>query len=770
MRAPLVVAVAALAAGIGLGLQRSVPTGGGPFVLLAVLIGLGAAIGLRFRGIQPTAGVIPGLFVAAGALLGLAARTSADRACLKWLPETTGFTVEGRVEEHHTGGRLRLRIERAGVRGRWYACEARVPARWDTEAVFEAGTGISARGRWWSPPGARSLLGRPGTLLLDTAWVRSPAAGPLGAWLRGAGRARIDAVFPQRAPLAASLLLAQRGGLDRDLRERFARAGLSHLLAISGLHVGLLAGILLLLARAARLSRRGAALAAASGTVAYVALIGAPDSAVRAALQIVLVLAARWLQRPTRTESLIAAAALLLLAADPAALVRPGFQLSFAGVAGILVLRRPILARLGPLARLRVRGRRAGGWLADGLATSAAATLATAPVVAWHFGQVPVVGLLANLVAIPLLGAAVPALALALASGTLWLPAGRFLAGGAELLLAGLDATATAAASVPYGALPVAPGDALPTTAAIGAGWWLARRLGPLRQGVRSAVWAGGAAAVLLLAPIRPPAIGVEIHHIDVGQGDATAIRSPAGRWLLVDAGVATADYDAGAQRVVPYLRARGVRRLAGLVITHPDTDHMGGAAAVLATLRPAWAGGPATVVGKGRYLEILNEARSGGVPWVALERGMELWLDGVRIRVLSPEPGAAPEDANDASVVVRVVYGRFEALLTGDAPAAVERRLVRRLGHGLESDLLKVGHHGSATSTTAALLEATGARVAVISVGRNNRYGHPHAGVLARIRNSRAGVFRTDRDGTIVVRGRADGSWRVETERRRAE
>lgn len=625
------------------------------------------------------------------------------------------------------------------------------------------------------------MLGRPGALLLDSLRLDVEAAGAgearslismrslgeLGARVRGAGVRRIDEVFTRHPELVASLLLARRDGLDRDVRERYARAGLSHLLAISGLHVGLIAGILLLLAGAAGVRRSRVPAVAAAGTVLYVALLGAPDSASRAALQIILVLSARALQRPSRTEATIAAAALILLAADPAAISRPGFQLSFAGVAGILALRRPLLRPLGPLSRWRPVGKPAGRWLADGLATSLAATLATAPIVVWHFGRVAPIGIAANLIAIPLLGAAVPALALALAAGVVWVPAGRFIAGGGELLLDVLDRLATAAAAVPFGTVAVLPVSAFTITGAVALGFAGSRRLGRVRGAVRGAVWSAVAIAVLMVAPLRPAGDRVEIHLIDVGQGDAIAVRSPGGRWLLVDAGFAGTDYDAGASRVVPYLSSRGVRRIEGLVITHADGDHMGGAGAVMRSLRPRWAGGPGVVAGKGQYVALLQQAGALRVPWIAMRRGMELELDGMTVTVLYPgDEDVDVEDANDASVVMRVAYGEFAALLTGDAPAEVESLLVRQLGRRLDADVLKVGHHGSSTSTTAALLSATGARTAVISAGRGNRYGHPNRDVLARLRQGQLEVYRTDRQGSVVVRGSADGVVRVRTER----
>lgn len=797
MRAPLVVGVVWVAGGIAAGLQRPIPPGGGPLLIAVALTGAMAALALGSvrRGEHGARGVLV-LLGLAGGVLGLCARTGAERSCLHWIPGDQALGVRGTIVQigrgNGAGARpLRLRIDSVHIRGGepvtapWRPCGASLPGRWEGSTVLGVGDPVRGHGRWWSPPGSRSGVHRPGTLLLDSLRLETATAvhaarsdpplrafspshlARLGIGTRDAGARRIEAVFTRHAALVASLLLARRDGLDPEVRDRFARAGLSHLLAISGLHVGLIAGILLLLAGALRVGRSRAAAVAAAGTVLYVAMLGAPDSAARAALQIILVLAARALQRPGRTEAMIAAAALVLLAADPAALTRPGFQLSFAGVAGIVALRRPLLDPLRVLSRLRLWGRPAGRWLADGLATSLAATVATAPIVAWHFGRLAPIGIAANLIAIPLLGLIVPALALALAAGSVWLPAGRFVAGGGELLLDLLDRLAAAAAAVPFGTVAVLPSSALAVTVAVALGFGLSRRLGRVRTPVRGAVWIGAACAFLLVAPLRPGGDRVEIHMIDVGQGDAIGIRSPGGRWLLVDAGLARADYDAGASRVVPYLAGRGVRRLEALLITHPDGDHMGGAGAVMRSFRPRWAGGPAVVAGKAQYVGLLRDARDRGVPWIAIRRGVQLEVDGMTMRVLYPgDADVEVEDANDASLVLRVAYGEFAALLTGDAPARVEAILVRQLGARLEADVLKVGHHGSSTSTSTALLRATGARTAIISAGRGNRYGHPDAGVLARLRQGGVSVYRTDHHGSVVVRARADGVVRVRTER----
>ena len=772
-RAPLVLATLALAAGIAAGMQRPVPTWDGP-LLFGLILG-GALLAWRWTAGRRRTG--RGILIAialAGAALGLIGRARADGSCAARLPADTTLELEADVLTVR-GDRLELGTHQVRVLDVPIRCESVLPARWDGGPVA-AGSRVTLRGRWWRPPG-RPTVGRRGLLLVDRVAPVAAASGApdgsvgpaarLTARVQDAAAARLERYYGDRAPLAASLLLARREGLDPNVRDRFARAGLSHLLAISGLHVGLVAGVLVLLGRASRLPRAWTPWIAGSGTVAYVLFLGAPHSAVRAAIQIVLVLGARVLQRPTRTESLIATAALVLLALDPLALAAPGFQLSFAGVIGIVALRRGLLRPAEPLSGWRPAGLDAGRWLADGLATSLAATLATAPIVAWHFGRVAPVGIVANLVAIPLLAAAVPALAFSLLLGAVLEDAGRFVAGGSALLLAGLDRTATAAAAVPAGSVAVPPSAALLLTGAVAAGYAASRRLGAVRPGLRASVWCAVALAVWLVAPLRPAGDVVEIHVIDVGQGDAIAVRSPAGRWLLVDAGIAGEGYDAGERRVVPYLGRRGVRRLEGLVLTHPDADHIGGAAAVVRTLRPRWIGDPAAPVGKGGYLALLQAADGRGVPWVGLRDGVTMELDGLTVEFLHPPvSGGHVADANEASVVLRLEYGEFSALLTGDASLAVEDRLVGRYGTRLEAEVLKVGHHGSLTSTGSALLEAATPEVALISAGRGNRYGHPHRVVLERLTAHGVRVHRTDREGSLVVRGDANGRLRIHTDR----
>jgi competence protein ComEC len=217
---------------------------------------------------------------------------------------------------------------------------------------------------------------------------------------------------------------------------------------------------------------------------------------------------------------------------------------------------------------------------------------------------------------------------------------------------------------------------------------------------------------------------------------------------------------------VVPFLLARG--RIDALILTHPDADHIGGAEAVLESLDVDAVIDPALPAGKDMYIETLRRARGRRASWYAGRAGRELVIDGVALHFLAPEEDAldASLGANDFSVVFRLAYGRFGALFLGDAPTAVENALVRVHGDALAADVLKVGHHGSRTSTSDSLLAVVRPRVALVSAGARNRYGHPDPTVIDRLGRNGVLVLRTDRQGSLRVRVDGAGRVRLTTER----
>ena len=574
---------------------------------------------------------------------------------------------------------------------------------------------------------------------------------------------RLHQRYGERGALVSALILASKEGLESDLREAFARTGIAHLLAISGFHVGVVSGLILAVVKSFRVPKRRAAVVAAVATWLYVALIGFPDAACRAATIIALLSLSRARARPPARWGALGAALLILLVLDPRRLWSPGFQLSFSGAAGLVAWGDPVK---------RALRRIAGRWIPDGLAgavaAGVAATVATMPVVAWHFERVSLVGVPATLLAAPLVALAVPG---ALVSLLLELPlpaAAGFLAGGVDSLLACLEigtewlgartwvSAWTTQTAVKVGCVGLSL-SALATRAP--------RIRGRVRR-ISSAAWVVAALVVWPVVLSLTSRGTLQLIVLDVGQGDAIAIRTPRARWVLVDAGPSARDDDASAHPVVRALRRRGARRLEALVLTHPDLDHIGGAAAILSSLDVGVVIDPARPSPKRPYVELLELARERGVPWGAWRAGDQWTLDGVVFEVLAPDSllSSGDTESNASSLVIHVRYGAFDALLTGDAPADVEVAVSESLGGDFE--VLKVGHHGSDTSTDSLMLARLSPQVSVVSVGRRNRYGHPSPRVLSRLLASGTTLFRTDLDGTVTIVARRDGTFRVLRER----
>jgi len=633
--------------------------------------------------------------------------------------------------------------------------------------TWEAGSFLTVHGRWRRGQTLGSVSpSRAGYLRVDSV---SPVPAPVrprtretlvivGGWVQ----TRLHRLFPRAGALAVALVWARKDGLTPEIRESFARAGTAHLLAISGFHVGVVAGVLLLLLGLLGLSHPVRFLLSSIGVWIYVLSIGVPDAAFRAALLLSILALGRTANRAVAPLGALATAFLAFLVFDPGALLRPGFQLSFTGASGLVVGYRPVS---------RWISNRSGGrlplYLCQGMAAGVAATMATLPLVAWHFGRVSLVGIPLTLLVTPLVALAIPGIFLSLLLSLVHSGLARFLASGVELNLELLLVIVRGAAALPFASAWVSQATVLAGSLAFGMAI-LFLSIGPRMRKVSRPTLLGMAVVAGLL--LGPPALhlldlGVlELVVLDVGQGDAALLRSPGGRWVLVDAGPRTRTFDAGARIVLPYLRRRGVEALDLLILTHPDMDHVGGAASILEEFPVGAILDPGVATGTEVFLDALEAAQGRGVPWHVIDAGDSLKLDGMALRVLAPEAreeDGAEEDKNAFSLVLEVRYGAFTALLTGDAPAESEERFLLRL-RSPRIQVLKVGHHGSSTSTTRELLERTNPEVALISVGRRNRFGHPDPGVLARLRGAGARVFRTDLEGVLVVRARQDGSYRV--------
>jgi competence protein ComEC len=521
------------------------------------------------------------------------------------------------------------------------------------------------------------------------------------------------------------------------------------MISVSGLHVAVLAEAVVLVLLVAGANVRRAEGIAVVVVAIFVVFVGAPAPAVRSGAMFAALVATRRLQRPTSPWALLALGGLVPLA-DPRVASSIGYQLSVVGMAGLVAS--------GQLVR-RLPGTEAPPWVArlgrETLAT-VVASLATAPIVAWHFGRVSLAAPVTNLAAAPLFALAQPALFLSLVIAPIE-PAARLVADGTSVLLAAIGRVGDLGAALPGAAIDVTPTAVTGVFSAAAAAAFLVSCTA--HHWIRPALVGGVSVALALWWPFLPARQGrLEIHVLDVGQGDAIAVRTPRNRWIVMDAGNAWGSGDAGTRVVVPHLRRRG-GEVAALILSHPHTDHVGGVPALLRALPVQLLLDGGFVHTSDAYAATMTSARERRVPWRVARAGDSLRIDGVRLLILAPDSVRAMSatEANEASVMALLEWRGVRVLLTGDAERAEEARAQERYRDALRADILKVGHHGSATSTGESFLDAVRPRIAVVSVGAGNRYGHPSAAVMESLAARGVAVLRTDEDGTTIVS--TDGS-----------
>ncbi|WP_019146122.1 ComEC/Rec2 family competence protein [Aeromicrobium massiliense] len=720
-------AVAAVVLGAGSVTGLAVAMGGLAVLLVALLrrrpglalvaaVVAGVAAGCAWRLALNEHGPVPDL-AADGAVASVEAQVRSD-------PRT--FVRAGR-----TGVVVSLRVERITTRHGTVTTRALVTAFGDeSAAALVVGQRLTAR-----------LSLAPADRGPEVATARLLRLGPVQTppwWWGGAqdvrdGVARAAAQgHPDGRALVPALVDGDERGLTDELREDFRRSGLTHLLAVSGTNLTIVLACLLALARVGGVPPRWTWVVGVAAVVGFVLLARAEPSVVRAAAMGLVGIAAAGLGSRGGTRALAWAVVVLLLV-DPWLALRPGFVLSVSATAGILLLVPPFADALG---RWMPR------WAAVALAVPLAAQLACTPAVAVLSGEVSLVAVLANLLAAP---AVAPATVLGLGAGLLallpgpWAVLPGWLAGwcGHWIASVGRWSAGLPGASVEWGAP-----------------WWVLALLCVvlavgLHRAARRPALAVGLCLGLVVVLVRPPQPGWPprgwlMVACDVGQGDATVV-DVGGAALVVDAGPDPTAADACLDRL-------GVRRVAAVVLTHAHADHVDGLPGVL----EGRAAGP-VVVGPG------GGRGAGDEPVRQVAAGDRLVVGAARVEVVGPVgPGARVTDpsrdehggegsaVNDASLVLRVQVRGVVLLLTGDVEPSGQDALLRA-GADVSADVLKMPHHGSARQSRR-FVEAVGARLATVSAGRDNSYGHPSATALDLLRDVGTSAFRTDRDGDLAV------------------
>jgi competence protein ComEC len=614
------------------------------------------------------------------------------------------------------------------------------------------------------PSGVRSgAVASGGALSLA---VESRGTGPL-AWIdraRAHVRSRIVATFPPLAvPMAKALVLGE-SDLDPDDDAAFRASGLSHLLAVSGTHlvfavVSLVSALSFVLVRweAFAASVRVARVSAAIGVVlslVYADFAGGSGSAFRAAYMLSVGFVVTACGRRPSAVRCLAASILVGAALDPLVACDVSFLLSVAATAGLIGV-NPLFTRLTSGVKPRPLA-----WLLQSLGTTTAAMLPCVPLLSLLSSEVGLAGMLANVVAGPIGEAC--ALPLCLTHAVVgfwpWLERGTAMAGGGALLLVRAIARLSAEQSALRVALPVPSGFQLAVVGALSVAL-LSQKRGAWRQ--KLLVVGAGALGLLALeraqAAVGAPRGSLVATVLDVGQGDSSLIDFPDGTlWLVDGGGFVGSPVDPGRASILPELRARRRSRIDVMVLSHPHPDHFTGLLSVLDALEVGefWDTGQGIAQGAGpTYASLLALLRRKGVPIRApAELCGERLVGGVRVQVLSPCPGFRRElGANDNSFVIRLGLGRRAFLFTGDAEHEAEQVLLER-GASLTADFLKVGHHGSRTSSTPAFLDAVRPVVATMGTGVRNRFGHPHLPTLQKLSERKIAALRSDRHGAVRV------------------
>jgi competence protein ComEC len=599
------------------------------------------------------------------------------------------------------------------------------------------------------------------------------------------------------AGMLSAMILGDRTYLDHQARIGFERTGSFHLLVVSGMHLAIFAGCIFALAAWLRMPRLWSTIATIACSCAYAMLAGFGEPVQRSFWMVTLYLIARLLFRQRNSLNAIGFAAICLLAFDPRSLWGASFQMTLLSVlivAGVAVpiaehtfgpylraVRNLSLLAIDPdlppvLAQFRVTlrmvathlqpflGPRIAWYLTPALfrwlfricellLVSALIELAMSLPMGIYFHRITALGLPVNLLVVPLIGLALPSALITFSTLLVW-PAAAIVPGTlTAALLHGINFIVGLFSGMGAGDIRIPSPDVVAIVVGvcmIALAVWAARnsRLPVL---LPIAALASSAACVFYPRPLAYHPGVLEVTAIDVGQGDSLLLVTPEGKTVLVDAGgpaggaaqASSGTFEIGEDVVSPVLWGRNIRRLDAVALTHAHSDHMGGMTAVLKNFRPRalWVGNNPGIPA---YRALLAEAHGLGIPVVSMTAGNQFAFGGTHVEVMSPaasyHPGATA--TNDDSLVLHVAFGQTSVLLEGDAQIASEQQM---LGEDLRSDLLKVGHHGSRTSTSPRFLAAVSPSYAVISVAQHNPYGHPKMEILQRLQDQHIRTFRTD-------------------------
>jgi len=575
-------------------------------------------------------------------------------------------------------------------------------------------------------------------------------------------RDKIKEITKQTLPLPYNylligMLLGEKNFIPTYLKEIFTEAGIMHILAVSGLHVGIIAMALLALLSMLKLPKKLKLFTLILILIIYASITGFRPSVLRATIMFILLIGGKLINRNRNLNISLFSAAFLILLLNPLILYDAGFLLSFI-VTFFIINLSPILQEL--FYKIVV-------WIKNPLAVSTAAWIGIFPLSAYFFSKVSIISIVSNIFIIPLTGIAVILGFVTFFIGLLSISLAGIVANINYLVLNLLTFIAKSFSSLPFAFIYVAQ----PSIMVIALYYltvffiieiFYKKILSPKIK-KKTTLIVLSVILLIIIVQVFYPADNLKVNFINVGEGDCILIEAPNKINILIDGGgTPQSNFDVGNKIVIPYLRRKGINKINLLVLTHPHLDHLEGLLPVIREFRVDMVLDSGLICDSSEYKEFISIIHKKGIPYHQAKAGDNfIFSNNLEIFLLNPLYDSDfydESDFNNASIVVKLFYKNADFLFTGDIEEATEKKLLV-WQNILQSDILKVGHHGSETSTNLEFLDKVNPSIAVITVGKNH-FGHPSQKIIERLKDRNIQIYRTDENGTIIIRTNGQEYW----------